>query len=74
MSDHAELAPGGANGSVLHHDAVIWFGFSGIGVLIRVIMQGLLLVVLVQLLLWNRRAERKVLFERDREPQRTDVE
>lgn len=34
MSDHTELAPRGAYRSVLHHDAVIRFGFSGIGILI----------------------------------------
>lgn len=50
-SNHGELAPGGPYGSVLDHDAIVWFGTPGIGVFIRVVVQGLLLVVLVQLLL-----------------------
>ena len=54
MSHHTELAPGGADGSVLHHDAIIRAGFPGVSILIWVIVQGLLLVVLIQLLLWNR--------------------
>ena len=51
VTDHAELAPGGPYGPVLHHDAVIWLRHAGLGVLVRVIVQRFLLVVLVQLLL-----------------------
>lgn len=52
MPDHTELAPGGANGPVLHHDVFVRFGFPGL--LVRVVVQGLLLVVLVQLLLCSK--------------------
>lgn len=45
---HAELAPGRADGLVLDHDAVIRLGLPGLCVLIRVVVQSLLLVVLVQ--------------------------
>lgn len=58
-ADHAELAPGGANGLELHHDVLVRFGFSGLGVLVRVVVQGLLLVVLVQLLLCGAQKDRK---------------
>lgn len=34
MPDHTELAPGGAYGSVLEHDATVRFVFSGIGILV----------------------------------------
>ena len=51
VTDHTELAPGRAYGTVLHHDAVIRLGQAGFGVLVRVIVQSFLLVVLVQLLL-----------------------
>lgn len=57
--DHAQLAPGGANGPVLHHDVFVRFGFSGLGVLVRVVVQGLLLVVLVQLLLCSAQKQRR---------------
>lgn len=56
-ADHAELAPGGANGPELHHDVLVRFGFSGL--LVRVVVQGLLLVVLVQLLLCGARKDGK---------------
>lgn len=36
--DHAELAPGGANGPVLHHDVFVRFGLSGLGVFVRVVV------------------------------------
>lgn len=53
MSNHSELAPRGAYRPVLDHNAVVWFRSPGIGVLVRIVMQGFLLVVLVQLLLCN---------------------
>lgn len=49
LPDHTELAPGGADGPVLHHDVFVGFGLPEL--LVRVVVQGLLLVVLVQLLL-----------------------
>lgn len=58
-ADHAELAPGGANGPELHHDVLVRFDFSGLGVLVRVVVQGLLLVVLVELLLCGARKDGK---------------
>lgn len=56
VPDHAELAPGGADGPVLHHDAFVGFEFPGL--LVRVVVQGLLLVVLVQLLLCRHTKEK----------------
>lgn len=53
MSNHAQLAPRGTYGPVLHDDALIGLGSPWISILIGVIMQGLLLVVLVELLFWN---------------------
>lgn len=50
-SNHGELAPGGSDGSVLDHDAIVWFGTPRICVFIGVVVQSLFLVVLIQLLL-----------------------
>lgn len=58
MSNHSELAPRGAYRLVLDHNAIVWFRSPGIGVLVRIVMQGFLLVVLVQLLLCNTRVLR----------------
>lgn len=57
MPDHTELAPGGADGPVLHHDVFVGFGLPEL--LVRVVVQGLLLVVLVQLLLCSTPTQKK---------------
>lgn len=51
---HTKLTPGCPDGFVLDHNAFIWLRLFGLSVLIRIIVQGFLLVILVQnFILWN---------------------